>query len=329
MPQFAKLYHAVLARTDMKLLDKVLATFLLDRQQLYPAQSPGYRWLARVLGVSENQVRRSMLRLVHLGIAEVTRRGRCRTGAIEINESALRAAQLLLFPAENAETAPPVRGHSATGGPQTAPPVRYQLRRPCAVTAPPVRGPLTTQTDTDTTDSASAGALACADGKPSPASRPKGTAKAAKPKTTPKPREPDPVWDHVCRVWSLEPVTPAQRSRVGRIVRDLKALGASPADLDARMARYRVEWPRAECTPEALLKHWERFAMENSNGRNAGTGRTSLASNERYLAANQDGNGRAEAVRALPPDAAGGLSEPDAMPPMPTTHRPKGTVEFG
>lgn len=87
-------------------------------------------------------------------------------------------------------------------------------------------------------------------------------------------RKPDPIWDAVVEAFQLKPVTKKERTRVGGIVRDLRLKMAEPADIAVRLARYRAQWPNAADTPEALLKHWDRFAVErskanvNSNGNN-------------------------------------------------------------
>lgn len=73
-------------------------------------------------------------------------------------------------------------------------------------------------------------------------------------------RERDPIWDAVCEAFGLKPVTKRERTRVGGIVRDLRLKQAEPADIATRLARYRAQWPNAADTPEALLKHWDRFA---------------------------------------------------------------------
>ena len=80
------------------------------------------------------------------------------------------------------------------------------------------------------------------------------------PKRERKPREPDPLWDAVAAQWfDNNPVGPNVK-RCGKIVRDLKAMNATPDELATRIKRYRAEWPDAECTPEAMVKHWQRFA---------------------------------------------------------------------
>ncbi|MGB2985454.1 MAG: hypothetical protein WBE26_06180 [Phycisphaerae bacterium] len=71
-----------------------------------------------------------------------------------------------------------------------------------------------------------------------------------------------PLWDAVCEAFKLEPCTKADRSRVGRIVRDLGLKGGTPDEIKKRVERHRAAWPKCECTPESLLKHWERFGAD-------------------------------------------------------------------
>ncbi len=73
-------------------------------------------------------------------------------------------------------------------------------------------------------------------------------------------RDPDPLWDCVAAIWFGATVKKPQATRVGKVVRDLKAYGATPAELRIRVDRYKTQWPDAECTPEAIVKHWYRFA---------------------------------------------------------------------
>ena len=86
--------------------------------------------------------------------------------------------------------------------------------------------------------------------------RPRSPAK----KREPKPRARDPIWDAVCAEWGLSPERPSEKTRVGRLVRDLKIKGAAPDDIAAVRERYVAEWPEAADTPEAILKHWDRFS---------------------------------------------------------------------
>ena len=76
------------------------------------------------------------------------------------------------------------------------------------------------------------------------------------------PRKPDPIWDAVAAQWFGGKVAEPDYARVGKIVRDLKAHGATPEEIKTRVRRYHSEWPEAECTPEAMVKHWARFAKE-------------------------------------------------------------------
>lgn len=77
-----------------------------------------------------------------------------------------------------------------------------------------------------------------------------------------KPRPRNPLWDAVVSEFGLIDAGKRTASRIGAVVSELKAKGASPQDVGLRVAAYRQQWPDAECTPEALAKHWERFAVE-------------------------------------------------------------------
>jgi len=66
----------------------------------------------------------------------------------------------------------------------------------------------------------------------------------------------------VCKEFGLKPVTKADNARVGKVVRDLTAKAATPAEIATRIARYRKRWPDMACTPEAVVKHWDEFAVD-------------------------------------------------------------------
>lgn len=70
----------------------------------------------------------------------------------------------------------------------------------------------------------------------------------------------DALFDAVQAEFGIKAVTRRDATRIGRIVSDLLAHNATPDDLKARIAAYRKAWPRIECTPEAMVKHWQRFA---------------------------------------------------------------------
>lgn len=94
-----------------------------------------------------------------------------------------------------------------------------------------------------------------------------------------KPRPPDPIWDELCRVFGLKPVGESECKRVGKWVATLRGKGTDPAEIAVRLARYRAEWPNAADTPDALIKHWDRFAEER-NGTRAGAGRVNSAADK-------------------------------------------------
>ena len=82
--------------------------------------------------------------------------------------------------------------------------------------------------------------------------------------TPPTDRPRNPLWDAVCEVWGLHPVTQADRKAVGRIVSDLTQKGATSDEIKVRLDRYRRAWPTAADTPRALVVHWDYFARESA-----------------------------------------------------------------
>lgn len=75
------------------------------------------------------------------------------------------------------------------------------------------------------------------------------------------PRPNDQLWNALCALFGLKPVTEKERTRVGGLVRDLGLKEALPDELPVRLARYRAKYPNAAETPEALLKHWDQMAQ--------------------------------------------------------------------
>src|SRR5262249_33614989 len=94
-----------------------------------------------------------------------------------------------------------------------------------------------------------------------PPNPPSGGAKGKgrRAKKDPLPRPPNPIWDAVCATFGMNPQTESERSRVGRVVRDLNIKGATPEEITRRFGCYVAKWPNAARTPEALLKHWDQF----------------------------------------------------------------------
>jgi hypothetical protein len=76
-----------------------------------------------------------------------------------------------------------------------------------------------------------------------------------------KPRSHDEVWDSVCELFGQNPSTRKERNRVGAIVRDLKAKGASGYEIAYRRAVLVWTWPEATATMESLVKHWDEMGQ--------------------------------------------------------------------
>ena len=74
-----------------------------------------------------------------------------------------------------------------------------------------------------------------------------------------KPREPDHVWDALVAIYFPSGVAPSQLSRVGAIVKDLKAVHATPEEIKRRAENCRVRF-EGKGGPEALVKHWDLCA---------------------------------------------------------------------
>jgi hypothetical protein len=67
------------------------------------------------------------------------------------------------------------------------------------------------------------------------------------------------LWDALLAEFRLNPQLPQEGTRYRAVVNALHAKGAKPPDIAVRAKRYRREW-KVECTPEALVKWWDRFA---------------------------------------------------------------------
>lgn len=88
-----------------------------------------------------------------------------------------------------------------------------------------------------------------------------------------KPKEPrkrgakDDVWDAVCAELGLKPVTRSERKRLGAVVRDLVAKGATGAEVPVRIRRMRKAWGDVPFSPEAVVKWWDQFAKDPPAGK--------------------------------------------------------------
>ncbi len=236
-PGFVKLYHAMLERMDLLPQDKLVCAVLLD--QIFwkkGVAEMGQRLLASKTGLSRGAVARAIGRLVEGGFIEPDRgvgRGRYRCGPV--------AHQ---WATSSKEGGPSVDQARPTSGPAVA--------HPWARSGPPVSQGKDCQTLSRLFPDNGA-----------PAKKPPAKKRAKKPKPR-KSREPDPIWDAVAAEWFAAGVATSQRTRLGKLVRDLKDMGATPAGIRTARAAYRKEWPDAADTPEAIVKHWSRFASAAS-----------------------------------------------------------------
>lgn len=71
-------------------------------------------------------------------------------------------------------------------------------------------------------------------------------------------RQRDEVWDALVTECG-DAVTGPEKSRRGKVVKELKAVGATAADIHARCAEYRRRWT-VELTDTALMSHWSKMA---------------------------------------------------------------------
>jgi len=80
----------------------------------------------------------------------------------------------------------------------------------------------------------------------------KNTIPAKKPE-----RKPNPLWDALCFHFGLKTDTKNEKSRIGKIVRDMKLKGIEPDQIPEKITYYKQHMSDCFCTPEALLKHWD------------------------------------------------------------------------
>lgn len=86
--------------------------------------------------------------------------------------------------------------------------------------------------------------------------KPKGKVKGGgKPKAPPKPRESDPYFDGLARIFNIDPKGTGG-SRLGRAKKLFLEHGATIEEVETRADNYRVLHPDWTCSPEAVEKHW-------------------------------------------------------------------------
>ena len=78
------------------------------------------------------------------------------------------------------------------------------------------------------------------------------------------PRKTDPLFDTMLAVCGIDPATLTRTARgaVNKALKELREIGATPADLEAKAAAYRKTWPGMSLTPTALVKHWAQLATK-------------------------------------------------------------------
>ena len=83
----------------------------------------------------------------------------------------------------------------------------------------------------------------------------------AKPKA---PRPEDPLWNAMLAACGIDgkTITKTGRGQVNAALKELREIGATPADIDAKAKVYRKTWPDASLTPSALVKHWAALATK-------------------------------------------------------------------
>jgi hypothetical protein len=73
-------------------------------------------------------------------------------------------------------------------------------------------------------------------------------------------REPDPIWETMAAIFG-DP-TPAMTKLYGRVVRDLRAVGATPQTIAEAATGICSEWGRKALTPTSLAKWHNRYQSQ-------------------------------------------------------------------
>ena len=91
---------------------------------------------------------------------------------------------------------------------------------------------------------------------------PPPTANGRQTKKPKSPRENAPLFDSVlaaCR-WDTKTLTVGERARVGRAVKELRAVGATPDEIIHRGTEARRRWGSRAFGPQALVNNWQSLA---------------------------------------------------------------------
>ena len=164
---------------------------------------------------------------------------------------------------------------------------------------------LDTDTDTDTDTEKREGEPLARTRTLSPVTKSATAKKPANRPAEPKQRPANPLWDVLVDVF-YEPATKDERTLFGKIVHDLKEVGATPDDVRSRVRQHAKTQSHWDLTPRALVTHWSELGTEVSKNGNGTTESARRAALERETAL-EDERARqsAEMVRELAQRAAG------------------------
>lgn len=83
------------------------------------------------------------------------------------------------------------------------------------------------------------------------------------------PRARNLLWDAWVEGLEWNPQTPQEQTRLGKVIREVKAFGGTPEQILTVCQNYKTKWPNAERTLEACMKHWT--TMLNFKGSSTAT----------------------------------------------------------
>jgi hypothetical protein len=78
----------------------------------------------------------------------------------------------------------------------------------------------------------------------------------------------DPIFDALIECWKLDPaeLTKTERGRLNKAAKELRDIGADPADISRRRDVYRLRYPNAADTPLAVVSRWAELAHIDTGG---------------------------------------------------------------
>jgi DNA-binding transcriptional ArsR family regulator len=224
--------HRILTAPEIAGLNRsallVLCKILAHLHEQSGEARPSIKRLTRATGLSERTVQRAINDLTDAGLMEVSRGGgRNRASVYRFknpvnNNDAVSSAK----PRQQSDTVFPENPDTQVDGVSEQKSRHSEAKTPSKSAQNPVNA-----ADTPTEERRNGGA-----------------------------RKRDPLWHAVVETFRLTPATESDKRRIGKVVGDLRAKGATADEVPKRTTRYRKAWPRVPCTPEAMTKHWETFA---------------------------------------------------------------------